>query len=200
MNTGLIVASNDDWGTSSNAAAISATGKAPTRAVESAILITLNPGNYTAVVDGGPSLGTGNGIVEVYEMDQPETPLVNIATRGQVGTGDNVMIGGFAIGGDGPQQVLILGRGPSLADAGVPNTLPNPRVTLVSMNTGLIVASNDDWGTSSNAAAITATGKAPTRAVEAAILITLNPGNYTAILDGGPSLGAGNGIVEVYRQ
>jgi M6 family metalloprotease-like protein/uncharacterized repeat protein (TIGR02543 family) len=196
--TGTVIGTNDNWGSASNASAISATGKAPTNAFESAILMSLQPGAYTALVNGTNN-GIGVGIIEVFEIDGPQVPLTNISTRGQVQTGNNVMIGGFVIDGSGPQQVLIRARGPSMIPAGVTNAMADPTMSLVSQATGLVIATNDNWGTASNAAAITATGKAPTSALESAILTTLSPGAYTVIVSG-VNNGVGVGIIEVFAQ
>jgi hypothetical protein len=185
---------NDDWGTAANAAAVTASGFAPTNPKESAILATLNPGAYTAIVSGVGG-GTGVGLVEVYELDHPEIPMTGIATRGFVQTGDNVLIGGFVIQGDTPQTVVIRARGPSMSSQGVANVLANPTLTLVPASGPTVT--NDDWGTAANAAAVTASGFAPTNPLESAILITLNPGAYTAIVSGVGG-GTGVGIVEVY--
>lgn len=190
------IASNDDWGSASNSAEIQATGLAPVNAKESAILTTLNPGAYTAIV-WGVAGGTGVGIVEVFELDNPDVPFVNISTRGQVLTGDNVMIGGFVIQGDSSKTVLIRAVGPNLANYGVTGVLANPTLQLFSGSTA--IAGNDDWGSAANAAAIAATGLAPVNPLESAILITLQPGAYTAIVSGVGG-GIGVGIVEVFVQ
>jgi dienelactone hydrolase len=191
-----IVATNDDWGTSANAAEITATALAPVDPKEAAILATLEPGAYTAIVTGNGG-GTGVGIVEVYELDHPEIPMINISTRGQVLTGNDVMIGGFIIQGSSNQTVLIRAVGPNLANYGVTGVLANPMLTLYSGQT--VIATNDDWGTATNAAAITATGLAPANALESAILISLPPGAYTAVVSGSGG-GTGVGIIEVYAQ
>jgi hypothetical protein len=114
-------------------------------------------------------------------------------------TGDNVMIGGFIIQGNSPQTVLVRARGPSMAEPpyNVPNTLPDPVLSLYSGAS--VIASNDDWGAASNAAAINATGLAPGHYRESAILVTLNPGAYTAIVTGYASQ-TGVGIVEVFAR
>jgi hypothetical protein len=158
--------------------------------------MTLNPGAYTAIVAGAGG-ATGVGIVEAFEVDHPESPLVNISTRGMVMTGDNVMIGGFVVQGNAPQTVLIRARGPSLTAAGVAGALSNPVVTLYSGQT--VMATNDDWGSAVNAADILATGIAPTDPRESAILITLNPGAYTAIVTGAGGA-TGVGIVEFFAR
>jgi streptogramin lyase len=183
---------NDDWGTAANAETLSTSGFAPGNANESAILATLNPGAYTAIV-GGVGNTTGVALVEVYEMDQPTTPLVGISTRGLVQTGDNVMIGGFIIQGDGPQTVVIRARGPSL---GVAGALADPTMTIVPAGGGALLV-NDDWETDPRAPELAASGYAPGNPKESAILVTLNPGAYTAIVSGvGGTTGVA--IVEVY--
>jgi len=184
---------NDDWGNAANAAALAASGYAPANAKESAILATLAPGAYTAIVSGVGDT-SGVSLMEVYEVDHPEIPLVAISTRGLVQTGDNVMIGGFIIQGSGPQTVVVRARGPSL---GVAGALADPTLTLVPSSGAAIT--NDDWGTAANAAALAASGFAPGNPKESAILVTLAPGAYTAIVSGVGNT-SGVAIVEVYRQ
>ena len=123
--------------------------------------------------------------------------LLNISTRGRVGTGDDVMIGGFVVTGNGPQEVVITAKGPSLAQYGISNPLPNPQLTLVRASDGQVVAVNDNWGSASNAAQIQASGFAPGNSFEAAILITLPPGAYTAIVSGVNGT-TGTAIIEVF--
>ncbi len=122
--------------------------------------------------------------------------LINLSTRAQVGTGDNVLIGGLVIGGSTPHQVLIRAIGPSMASAGVSDTLANPQITLTKV-TGEFVASNDNWQDDSQAGAIPAPMQ-PTHPNEAALLITLQPGvPYTPIVSGvGGTMGVA--LVEVY--
>ena len=191
-----VIASNDDWQAAGNAATIQSSGFAPSSNLESAIYTTLNPGAYTAIVTGF-SGATGVGIIEVFEVDAPATPLINISTRGQVLTGNNVMIGGFIIQGTGPQTVVVRARGPSLTAAGVPGALANPVLQLFSGST--LVATNDDWQTDASAAAVQSAGFAPSSALESAIRITLNPGAYTVIVTGAGGT-TGVGIVEVFAQ
>jgi hypothetical protein len=134
-------------------------------------------------------------IVEVFEVGGPTIPLINIATRGRVLTGDDVMIGGFIIQGNGPQTVVVRARGPSLAAAGVPGVLLNPSLQLFTGPTQL--AANDNWQQAGNAAAIQTAGFAPSETNESAIMMTLNPGAYTAIVSGvGGTTGVA--IVEVF--
>jgi hypothetical protein len=191
------IAVNDDWVAAANAQQISASGFAPAVANESAILVTLAPGGYTAIVSGAGG-GTGVGLIEVFEVDRFDIPLINIATRGRVLTGNDVMIGGFVIQGLAPKSVVVRARGPSLAATGVPSPLANPSLRLVNAS-GVTIATNDDWGSAANAALITSSGFAPSNPLESAILMTLDPGAYTAIVSGvGGTTGVG--IVEVFAQ
>jgi len=186
---------NDEWEGSPNAATIAALGLAPPRTEEASLLTTLPSGAWTARVSGSDG-GTGIGIAEAFEVDHHENPLVGISTRGQVLTGDSVLIGGFVIRGNAPLQVIVRGRGPSLAAQGVAGTLADPMLQLYSGMT--VIASNDDWGTAANASDIAASGFAPADARESAVLITLAPGTYTAIVSGAGAT-TGVGIVEIYK-
>jgi len=195
----VIIAANDNWGDAPNAAAITASGFAPTDALESAIHIILSPGAYTAVVSGVNNV-TGVGIVEVFEVNHPEIPLINISTRGQVLTNNDVMIGGFIIQGDAPQTVFVRARGPSLVPFGIPNALMDPVLQLFAGQTP--IATNDDWQVQAipaDVAAIQASPFAPTDSREAVIRVTLQPGAYTAIVTGRNGT-TGVGIVEVFAQ
>jgi dienelactone hydrolase len=192
-----MIASNDDWGSAANAAQISASGFAPSNALESAILMTLAPGAYTAIVSGAGG-GTGVGIVEMYEVDRPDVPFAGISTRGQVLTGNDVMIAGFVVQGSGPQTVVVRARGPSLGAFGIANALANPMLQLVRASDQVMIAANDDWQSASNAAQLSASGFAPSNSLESAILITLDPGAYTAIASGVGNT-TGVAIVEVYQ-
>jgi len=197
-----IIATNDNWQTQTipaDVAAIQASGFAPTNDLESAIRTTLAPGAYTAVVTGVGN-GSGVGIVEVFEVDLPEIPLINISTRGQVLTANDVMIGGFIIQGDAPQTVIIRARGPSLVPFGIPNALLDPVLQLFDGPTP--IATNDDWqlqATPADLARIQGSGFAPSDTREAVISITLPPGAYTAIVTGKNGT-TGVGIVEVFAQ
>lgn len=186
---------NDDWASFRNAATIWQIGLAPTDLRESAIMVTLPNGLYTAVVTASGGSPGGVGIVEVFEIDAPDSPLVNISTRGQVLTGENVMIGGFIINGNAPQTVVVRARGPSLASEGVSGVLANPMLQLFSGQTQIAV--NDDWQAATNAGDIAASGFAPLDPGESAILVTLPPGAYTAIVSGVGGT-AGVGLVEVF--
>ena len=191
----VIIASNDNWGDAANAAAIASSGFAPSDPREAAILTTLAPGPYTVIIAGSGGR-TGIGLVDIFEVDHPEVPIVNMSTRGKVGDGFNVMIGGFVIPGPDTQTLVVRAIGPSLANYGVDGALQNPMLTLVRMSDNTVVASNDNWGDSANAAQIQTKGFAPSDSLESAILITLPPGAYTAIVTGNG--GAGVALVEVY--
>jgi DNA-binding beta-propeller fold protein YncE len=186
---------NNNWQEAANAAQITSSGFAPPNPFESAILINLAPGLYSAIVTGVGST-TGVGLIEVFEVGNPTTPFVNLATRGQVLTGSDVMIGGFIIQGDGPQTVVVRARGPSLASSGLTGLLANPLLQLFSGQTQIAV--NDSWQDAANAGSILASGYAPAHPAEAAILITLQPGAYTAIVTGVGNT-TGVAIVEMFN-
>jgi len=137
-------------------------------------------------------------VVAAYEVGQPEAPLVNLATRGHVRTGSDVMIGGFVIAGGASQTVAIRAAGPSLGAYGIANPLANPTLTLVRSSDQAVIATNDNWGTAANASQLAAKGLAPAHALESALLVNLPPGAYTAIVSGAGG-GTGVGTVEVFR-
>jgi hypothetical protein len=178
-----VIATNDDWQAATNAADITAAGFAPTNPLESAILVDLPAGAYTAIVQG-VSNTTGVSVIGVYEVSGASIPLVNISTRGRVLTGNDVMIGGFVIGGDGPKTVAIVATGPSLAPFGIASPLANPTITLVRQSDQTILATNDDWQSDASAGQLQAAGFAPTNILESGLYRTLPPGAYTVIVEG----------------
>jgi hypothetical protein len=198
------IATNDNWRTSQQAE-ITASGLAPTNDMEAAVIVNLtgpaSRSNYTAIVSGA-SGGTGIGLVEVYDLDAESfADLGNVSTRGLVGTGNNVLIGGLIVRDDSfthqPQTILLRGIGPSLSANGVSNVLQDPLIELHDAQGAEIVA-NNDWGSSPDAGAITASGLAPTNSKESAILRTLAPGAYTVVLRGADG-GGGVGNVEAFN-
>ena len=192
---GTLIASNDNWMDAPNEQEIIDSGLAPTNNLESAILISLNPGSYTAIVRG-VSNGTGITLVEGYDLDPTAgSKFGNISTRVLVQTGDNVMIGGVILVGPGTETVLVRAIGPYLSQQGITNPLADPMLELHDSN-GTLLASNDNWKDTEQAQ-IQATGLAPTNDAESAIVQTLEPGNYTAIVRG-KSDTTGVALVEVY--
>jgi N-acetylneuraminic acid mutarotase len=195
-STGALIASNDNWTAASNKQAIIDSRLAPGNNLESAILTSLNPGSYTAVVHGLNN-GTGTAVVEAYDLDQTAgSKFGNISTRALAQTGDNVMIGGLIVTGSGPETVVVRAIGPSLAQLGVANALADPMLELHDRN-GALIASSDNWIDAANKQAIIASSLAPGNNLESAILTSLNPGSYTAIVHG-VNNGTGVALVEVF--
>ncbi len=160
---GTLIASNDNWMDSPNKQEIIDTTIAPSNDLESAILATLDPGLYTAIVRG-VSDTTGIGLVEAYDIGTTaDSELANISTRGLVQTGDNVMIGGFILIGSSAEEVLVRAIGPSLPLVG---KLADPTLELHDGN-GVLLASNDDWRETQEAE-IMATMMAPSNEAESA--------------------------------
>ena len=168
------------------------------------MIVTLAPGNYTAIVRGVNNT-TGIGLVEVYDLGTNSTSILgNISTRSLVQTGDNVMIGGFIVQGIQAKRVIVRAIGPELSQYGVPNPLPDPTLELHDAN-GRLIASNDNWMatiiggiiTQDQVAAIRDSGHAPSDARESAMIVDLPPGNYTAIVRG-KNIIIGVALVEVY--
>jgi hypothetical protein len=209
---GALIGSNNNWQTTiiggiitgDQVSAIQNSGHAPTQPSESAIMATLSPGNYTAIVRGVNN-STGNALVEVYDLSPENNALLgNISTREFVQTGDNVMIGGFIVQGTQPKRVIVRAIGPELTPFGVPDVLADPTLELHN-GAGMLIASNNNWQTTiiggiittDQVGAIQNSGHAPTQPSESAIIATLPPGNYTAIIRG-VSNSTGNALVEVY--
>ena len=202
------LATNDNWKINdqtgqSQEADIRATTIPPTNDLESALVATLNPGAYTAIL-AGKNAGTGVGLVEIYDLAQAaNSKLANISTRGFVDTGNNVMIGGLIVGGGGGSaKVIVRALGPSLSGAGVAGVLGDPTLELHD-GSGTTLATNDNWKINdqtgqSQQAEIEATTIPPTNDLESALVATLAPGNYTAIVRGKNNT-TGVGLVEVYN-
>ncbi len=195
--TGALIATNDNW-RSSQQDAIIATGAAPNDDRDSALIATVKPGNYTAVVRGVNN-ATGVAIVEVYDLDGTNATarLGNISTRGKVLTGDNVMIGGFIVRGDIAKRMIVRVKGPTLSLSGVAlaGRMQDPMLELRDGN-GALISQNDNWR-SSQEAEIQASSVAPSDDREPAIVASLAPGSYTAIVRGAAS-SIGIGLIELY--
>jgi hypothetical protein len=187
------LAFNNDW-QDSQASEISPTGLAPSDPREAAIVRTLAPGAYTAVVRGSGN-STGIGLVDGYDLEQgPNSKLGNIATRGFVSTGDNVLIGGFIAGP--ATRVAIRAIGPSLGPLGIGNPLQDPTLELVDAS-GTVVRANDNWR-GVQQSDIEALGLQPSDDRESTLIESLNAGNYTAIVRGAQN-STGVAVVEVYN-
>jgi hypothetical protein len=195
---GTAIAVNDNW-QDIQQPEIEATGIAPEDSHESAIIATLVPTAYTATLAEANG-GSGVGLVEIYDLNSgAPAKLANISTRGSVQTSDNVMIGGFSLGGSStnPTKVVVRAIGPSLTQYGINNALSNPTLRLYD-NNGQSLAFNDNWADDSNQAAqLQALNIAPQDEKESALVITLPPGLYTAVVEGQGG-GTGIGLVEVY--
>jgi hypothetical protein len=198
---GTLIAGNDNWQDNSvQAAQFTAMGLALHDPSESGLVATLEPGaSYTAIL-AGKNGGTGVGLVEVYDTNQAAgSQLANISTRGFVQTGNNVMIGGFILGGsDQNAGVIVRGIGPSLGQFGLSPVLTDPTLELYDGN-GTLLVSNDDWQENAGQAAqLSARGLAPTDPKESGIFASLPPGAFTAVLAGKNS-GTGIGLIEIYN-
>ena len=196
--SGAPIAVNNNW-QDTQRIEIETTGIAPQDLRESAIIATLPPANYTATVaDANGS--TGVGLVEIYDLNSAANArLANISTRGSVQTAQNVMIGGFVLGGSSinPAKVVVRALGPSLQQAGITGPLSNPTLQLFD-NNGQIVVNNDNWAdVPSQAAELQALNLAPSNPAESAIVATLPPGLYTAVV-AGRNGETGIGLIEVY--
>lgn len=195
---GSLLTSNDNW-KDSQKVAIEETAIAPTKDLESAILITLAPGEYTAILSGKNG-ANGIGVVELYDLDAAfDSRLLNISSRGFVQSGSGVMIGGIILGeGTSAETVLIRALGPSLSARGVINFLADPVLQLFDSN-GTLLTSNDNWQDNlSQQPQMTATGLSPTDDSEPAIITSLAPGAYTAIVSGKNDT-SGVALIEVYQ-
>jgi hypothetical protein len=197
--TGTLITSNDNW-KDTQQAVIEATGIPPTNDFESAIDATLAPGAYSAVVRGKNNT-VGLALVEIYDLSQlAPAELANISTRAFAGTGDNIVIAGFVLGGDsGDDRIVLRGIGPSLTAAGVSNALADPTLELRDGNGALLIANNDWQDNPDQAGELIAAGLAPANQSESGIAATLPAGLYTALL-AGLNNGTGIGLVEVYDR
>ena len=187
---GFVTVTNNNWRDDQEQQIID-TGIPPTNELESAIVATLDPGNYTGIVRGNGN-GAGVALIEVYDLDSAaNSRLANISTRAFVQTGDGIVIAGFILGnGAADTEVILRGLGPSLSP-GVPDVLADPMLELRN-NDGALIAANDNWQEGPPLP-----GLEPPHPLEPAIARTLPPGLYTALLSG-VNGGTGNGLVEVY--
>ena len=201
-STGALIDSNDDWIDLSafEQAVLTGFGLDPDDSKESALVADLDPGAYTAIVRGANNT-TGIALVEGYDLDNGTTDsgLANISTRGFVATGDDVVIGGFILGGGegGFDDVIVRGIGPSLADVGVSDVLLDPFIEIFDSQ-GNSLATNDDWMDDANMQSVSDRELAPSNDSEAALFQILPIGAYTVILSGAGNT-TGNALVEAYN-
>jgi sugar lactone lactonase YvrE len=211
-SSGTQIATNSSWSTSPDAAQISAASASagafaflPPVAgfgADSALLLNLAPGAYTAQItgDGG---ATGIALAEIYQVGAGSAQLTNISTRALVGAGTSVEIAGLVIQGSQPSRVLIRAVGPTLGSFSVGGVLAQPSLSVVDAS-GNTVATNTGWSTNANAAAIASETAAvgafalPSGSADCALLLTLPPGAYTAIVSGVGGTG-GVALVEAYQ-
>ena len=193
-STGALIAANHNWNQFRDA--IVNAGLDPFDEHDAGLVATLAPGPYTAVVEMEEGSTGGLGLVELYDLSSDNSgKIANLSTRSKVGTGDNVMIGGFIVGGGEATNLLARAIGPSLAGT-LNGVLLDPMLELYDAN-GAQIASNNDWR-SDQETEISATGIPPTDNRESAILASLQPGAYTAIVRG-KSDTTGIALVEIYN-
>lgn len=208
-------ASNDNWN-AADAAAMNAVGAfaLPAGSKDAALIVTLAPGLYTTQVSGVGGT-TGVALIEFYDLDNPSPfssqKVVNVSTRGLVGKDDAALIAGFIISGNAPKKVLLRAVGgqtlATLAALPTSAVLSDPVLTLrrrQSDGSTIVVRENDDWESGNDAALVSAAGDKsgafpiPSGSKDAAMLISLPPGTYTAVVSGNGG-GTGVAIVEVYE-
>jgi hypothetical protein len=198
---GSTIATNDNW-PDTQAAQFKQGGAyrayQPPTTLEPAIAITLQPGAYTAIVRGKNGV-TGVALAEVYVVSDPASSTVSaLSCRAQVGTGENVLIGGLTIDGGSNVPVILRASGPSLAAFGVTNTLTNPVLELHDSE-GDLIGYCDNWRNDSDQARrIWAAHYAPSNSNEPALAVTLPPGSYTAIVRGSANT-TGIALLEAYQ-
>jgi DNA-binding beta-propeller fold protein YncE len=209
IGTSAPIATNTGWTTSGNTAAITAAAARSgafalgANSADSAILTTLAPGTYTAMMSSANNT-PGIGLVEVYDLSTPLVGqrMVDISTRAAVGTGDNVLIAGVYVAGSVPKRVLIRAIGPGLAPY-LSGGLALPQLALFRGTQATPVAQNAGWSVSPDANAIAAAsaqvaGLALTTG-DAAMIVSLDPGvAYTAQVTGANG-SSGIGLVEIYE-
>ena len=207
-----VIGANDDWETTVIGGSVSedqvtrilSSQVAPTHPNESAIIATLQPGAYTAILRGVNDVN-GVGLVEIYDLSSGDVAtLANISTRSVVTAQSDALIGGFIIGGIDEKKVAIRAIGPSLADSGVSNALADPTLALHNSG-GEEIARNDNWQMTQTGGVVIENqvpevqtiGLAPSRVTESVIIATLKPGAYTAVVRGANGT-TGAALVEIY--
>jgi hypothetical protein len=205
---GASLAANDDWGGGADAASLGAAAAEfgafalPTGSRDAALLSSPAAGAYTAQLTG--KAGTsGVALVELYHRAGTGVAgLVNLSARTRVGTGAEVLIAGFVIAGTEPKRLLIRGVGPALAGFGVGGVLADPQLALFRQGSATALRQNDDWSTGGSAALAAAAAQAgafalPANSRDAALLVVLEPGAYTAQISGAAG-STGVALLELY--
>ena len=187
-SSGAMVASNDGWNSNADIAL------PPSNQRDAAMATALDPGSYTIVVSGA-SNEPGLALFELYDLDQANGRIVQLSTRGRVETGDDILIGGFIIGGAERTTIVVRAIGPSLTGSGVNEALADPELSLYDA-TGSLVFTNNDWRTHQEQQLIDSS-LPPTDEKESAIIATLPPGSYSAVLRGAND-STGVGLIEIY--
>jgi hypothetical protein len=196
---GSLIMTNDNWKDSPQRSQFEGGPFQPTDNNESVILATLPPAAYTVILRGVGGT-TGIGLIEIYDFDQAiSSDLANISTRGFVRVEDEVMIGGFTLGGNNmPTRVAVRALGPSLANFGLTGLLADPTLELHNAN-GTVMVANDDWQDDAvSAAQLSANGLAPSDPKEAAIFLSLAPPSQFTAVVAGKNGGIGVALVEIY--
>ena len=197
-----VIATNDNWAETLSST-FNSVGAFPleTDSADAALLLSRGAGVYPAVVDTKDT--TGIVLVEAYDtqaVDEGGARQVNVSARTEVGTGANVLVAGFAISGTGTKTLLIRAVGATLAEFGVPGALQDPELVIRPLGEETVIASNNDWNNNAEIASTSATlgAFALSSTADAAILVTLNPGTYTATVSGVDET-TGVALVEVYE-
>lgn len=202
-----IVATNDDWGANGAAAQLgqvfAGVGAFPlpnAASKDSAAVITAD-GARTVLVNGA-NTSSGVVLVECYDLGGNTGSLVNVSARNRVGTGADILIAGFIVGGNTPRRLLVRALGPRLTDFGVANVLADPRLEIHTSTGGqdVVFAANDNWGDEGNAGdmnALTPSLTLPAGSKDSAVLLTVPPGAFTAQVKGAGT-STGEALVEIY--
>jgi pectate lyase len=205
-----LIATNDRWDGGADAAAVGQVTQSvgafafPAGSRDAALLLMLEPGNYTAqVVPTGPATGGGTTLVEIYDVEPgaANSRLANLSARARAGTGSDTFIVGFFVAGDTRNRVLVRGIGPGLGAFGVGGALGDPQVEV--FRDGESVAFNDDWSANTNAAQLIEVSRGTGAFAlggasrDAALLLPGASGAYTAHCTAATG-GGGVALIEIY--
>lgn len=193
------VATNDNWN-AADAAQFTTVGAFPLPAGsrDAVVVATLQPGSYTAQISGIGSATTGVALLEIYDVGGAGQ-LVNIATRLQVGSGANAAVAGFVVApGAGTRKLLVRGVGPALAGFGLGGTLPDPKLTVLDAAGGEVAVASANGGAGALTTAAGQAGAFATTGTDAAVIVNVSPGSYTAQLAGLSGTTSGVALIEAY--